>query len=55
MSRVGFEPKIPAFDRAKIVHAFDRAATVIGEQLTECGRDKIFEHVSSCNGIVAVS
>jgi hypothetical protein len=27
---VGFEPKIPAFERAKTVHALDRAATVIG-------------------------
>jgi hypothetical protein len=28
--RVGFEPTIPLFDRAKTVHALDRAATVIG-------------------------
>jgi hypothetical protein len=27
---VGFEPTIPAFDRAKTVHALDCAATVIG-------------------------
>jgi hypothetical protein len=27
---VGFEPTIPAFELAKIVHALDRAATVIG-------------------------
>jgi hypothetical protein len=27
---VGFEPTIPVFDRAKIFHASDRAATVIG-------------------------
>jgi hypothetical protein len=27
---VGFEPTIPAFEQAKTVHAFDRAATVIG-------------------------
>jgi hypothetical protein len=27
---VGFEPTIPVFERAKIVHALDRAATVIG-------------------------
>jgi hypothetical protein len=31
MPRVGFEPTIPAFERAKTVHALDRAATVIGE------------------------
>jgi hypothetical protein len=30
MLRVGFEPTIPVFDRAKTVHALDRAATVIG-------------------------
>jgi hypothetical protein len=27
---VGFEPTIPAFEQAKIFHALDRAATVIG-------------------------
>jgi hypothetical protein len=30
MPRVGFEATIPAFKRAKTVHALDRAATVIG-------------------------
>jgi hypothetical protein len=30
MPRVGFEPTIPEFERAKAVHALDRAATVIG-------------------------
>jgi hypothetical protein len=29
MPWVGFEPKIPAFEQAKIVHASDRTATVI--------------------------
>jgi hypothetical protein len=29
--RVVFEPTIPVFERAKTVHASDRAATVIGE------------------------
>jgi hypothetical protein len=29
-SGVGFEPMIPVFERAKTVHALDRAATVIG-------------------------
>jgi hypothetical protein len=28
--RVGFEPTIPVFERAKTVHASDRAATLIG-------------------------
>jgi hypothetical protein len=31
MPRVGFEPTIPAFGRAKTVHASDRAATVVGK------------------------
>jgi hypothetical protein len=30
MPWVGFEPTIPVFERAKTVHALDRAATVIG-------------------------
>jgi hypothetical protein len=30
MPRMGFEPTIPVFERAKVVHAFDSAATVIG-------------------------
>jgi hypothetical protein len=34
MSSVGFEPTIPAFGRAKTVHALDRAATVIGSGVT---------------------
>jgi hypothetical protein len=30
MAWVGFEPVIPAFERAKTVYVLDRAATVIG-------------------------
>jgi hypothetical protein len=30
MPWVGFEPTIPAFERAKTVHVLDRAANVIG-------------------------
>jgi hypothetical protein len=30
MPSVGFEPMIPASERAKTVHALDRAATVTG-------------------------
>jgi hypothetical protein len=30
MPRVGFEPTIPVFERAKTVHALDGAATEIG-------------------------
>jgi FAD synthase len=36
MSRVGFEPTIPAFERAKAVHALDRAATVIDKEILGC-------------------
>jgi hypothetical protein len=32
MPRVGFEPTIPVFERAKTDHARDRAATVIGTE-----------------------
>jgi hypothetical protein len=30
MHLVGFEPTIPVFEREKIVHVLNRAATVIG-------------------------
>jgi hypothetical protein len=30
MLQVGFEPTIPVFERAKTIHALERAATVIG-------------------------
>jgi hypothetical protein len=33
MPWVGFEPTIPAFQRAKTIHALDRAASVIGAKL----------------------
>jgi hypothetical protein len=32
MPYVGFEPTIPAFERAKTIHALDGACTVIGER-----------------------
>jgi hypothetical protein len=32
MPRVGFEPTIPVFKRAKKVHALDRPAAVIGTE-----------------------
>jgi hypothetical protein len=31
MPRVEFEPTIPVLERAKTVHALDRAVTVIGD------------------------
>jgi hypothetical protein len=33
MRQVGFEPTIPGFERAKTVHALDRAVTVIGKSV----------------------
>jgi hypothetical protein len=33
MPRVGFEHRIPVFEREKTVHALDRAATVVGVQI----------------------
>jgi hypothetical protein len=33
MLRVGFEPKIPVFERKKAVHALDSAVTVIDGEL----------------------
>jgi hypothetical protein len=37
MARVGFEPTIQVFERAKTVHALDSAATVIGgNNTTSC-------------------
>jgi hypothetical protein len=32
MPRVGFEPTIAIFERAKMVHALERTATVIGNK-----------------------
>jgi hypothetical protein len=36
MPRVGFEPTVPAFARAKTVHALDRTATVTGAPCKYC-------------------
>jgi hypothetical protein len=40
MSRVGFEPAIPVFERAKTVHALDRAVTVIGTEAPLLGQNR---------------
>jgi hypothetical protein len=34
MPVAGFEPTFPVFERAKMVHALDRAATVLGYFIT---------------------
>jgi hypothetical protein len=41
MPRVRIEPTIPVFERAKMVHALDRAATAIGKSLSYL---RILEH-----------
>jgi hypothetical protein len=40
MPRVGFESTTPVFERAKTIHAFDRAATVIGIYIYFGAREK---------------
>jgi hypothetical protein len=42
MPRVGLEPTIPALERTKTVHALDRAATVICDNIkyTHCKHDQ---------------
>jgi hypothetical protein len=44
MHRVGFEHMTPAFDQAKIVHALDRAATVINTISTLTRATFIFDN-----------
>jgi hypothetical protein len=46
---MGFEPMIPAFERAKTVHALDRAATVIGE-VKNGGVTNLFPHMRPWRG-----
>jgi hypothetical protein len=36
ISRAGFEPTTPVFERAKTIHALDRAATVFGPKYGLC-------------------
>jgi hypothetical protein len=50
MPRVGFEPTITVFERAKTVHALDRAVTVIGTLMHKswCEKRTIRGH---CNAV----
>jgi hypothetical protein len=43
MPRVGFEPTIPVFELAKMVHATDCAATVIGNSIG-CSERRLTGH-----------
>jgi hypothetical protein len=43
MPRVGVEPTIPLFDRAKTVHALDREATLIGQPWRT---SRLYQHLS---------
>jgi hypothetical protein len=50
MPQVGFEPTIPMFERAKIVHALNRAVTVIGGKGSRCrkfGTDILVSKINS--------
>jgi hypothetical protein len=57
MPWLGFEPTIPVFERAKTVHALDRAATVIGKYMRVTNfsfslkhdADRYNEYVASVN------
>jgi hypothetical protein len=42
---VGFEPTVPVFERAKSVHALDRAATAIGLVPSENVNIRIYETI----------
>jgi hypothetical protein len=42
MSCVGYEPTIPASERAKILHALDRSATVTGAVFNKCNEIQKF-------------
>jgi hypothetical protein len=51
MPRVGFEPTNPASERAKTVHASDRAATVTGNQVTLVRQNLFFRIANVLNGV----
>jgi hypothetical protein len=46
---MGFERTIPAFERAKTIHALDRAATVIGKDFRGVCR-KVFQDPTYYSG-----
>jgi hypothetical protein len=46
MPQLGFEPTIPVFERAKTVHASDRAATVVGDVLIITKNISNFAHAT---------
>jgi hypothetical protein len=48
MPQLGFDPTIPVFQRAKTVHALDRAAIVIGSEGTYTWIKDSVSSVSSC-------
>jgi hypothetical protein len=49
MPQVKFEPTTPVFQRAKRVHALDRAATVIGQQGT-----RNIRHQQRCKKVLII-
>jgi hypothetical protein len=40
MPRMGFESTTPVFERTKLVHALDRAATLIGIETYLCDKSR---------------
>jgi hypothetical protein len=46
MSRMEFEPKIPAFKPAKTVHALDNADTVIGEVCDQLTANLLYSYIT---------
>jgi hypothetical protein len=50
MPCVGFEPTIPASERAKAVHALDRAATVTGRNIYKVYKiARNVKYISTCS------
>jgi hypothetical protein len=58
MPSVGFEPTIPMFERAKTVHALDRAVNVIGIKAHNGGKKNSFynsrrRNYTQTNGVIS--
>jgi hypothetical protein len=61
LPRVGFEPTFPVFERAKTIHALDRAATlyctcvfIISSQLPDCEYHPYISHTLHTNPCLTV-
>jgi hypothetical protein len=47
MPRVGFEPTVAVFERAKTVHTLDRAANVTGGHIITCFKTHFNENLNT--------